>query len=86
MLTSTLRTVGGSVMMAIPKSILEGLGLSSNEKVALHIDGGRLVVEPRPKPKYTLDELLAQCQPIQSDDDKVLQDWDTAEPVGREMI
>lgn len=84
MLTSTLRNVGGSVMLAIPKSILEGLGLGPNTKVALSIDRGRLVVEPRPKPKYTLAELLAQCDPgapVRADDEA----WQSIEPVGREV-
>ena len=31
------------------------------EKVGLAVDNGRLVVDPQPRPRYTLDELLAQC-------------------------
>jgi antitoxin ChpS len=85
MLTSTLRTVGGSVMMAIPKSILEGLGLSANEKVALHIDDGKLVVEPRPKPRYALADLIARCDPNEPEDAE-RRAWDEAEPVGREVL
>jgi antitoxin ChpS len=80
MLISTLRNVGGSVMVAIPKSLLEGLGLAANEKVALRIDQGHLVIEPRPKPRYVLADLIAQCD-LTSDDD-----WDQATPVGREVI
>jgi hypothetical protein len=39
MLLTTLRTVGGSVMFAIPKPILEGLGLSAKTISALlHAD------------------------------------------------
>jgi antitoxin ChpS len=85
MLTSTLRTVGGSVMMAIPKAILEGLGLAANEKVALHIEHGKLVVEPRPRPRYTLAELIAQCDPTAPEHSEQ-RDWDEAEPVGRELL
>lgn len=83
MLTSTLRNVGGSVMLAIPKALLDGLGLTANTKVALSVDRGRLVVEPRPKPKYTLAELLAQCDPAApaSADEQA---WQDIEPVGRE--
>jgi len=43
MLLTTLRAVGGSVMFAIPKPILEGLGLSVNTQVALSVSGGRLI-------------------------------------------
>ncbi len=84
MLTSTLRTVGGSVMLAIPKSVLDGLGLAANEKVELWLDQGRLVIEPRRRPKYTLEELVAQCTPTEPDED--LRQWDDAAPVGLEII
>ena len=84
MLTSTLRTVGGSVMLAIPKSVLDGLGLAANEKVELRLDEGRLVIEPRRRPKYTLDELVAQCTPVEVDAE--MQEWDEAQPIGLEII
>jgi antitoxin ChpS len=85
MLTSTLRSVGGSIMMAIPKPVLESLGLAANEKVALRIEDGHLIVEAHRRPKYTLTELLAQCDanaPLAVD----IRDWDEAEAIGREVI
>ena len=84
MLTSTLRTVGGSVMLAIPKSVLDGLGLAANEKVELRLDEGRLVIEPRRRPKYTLEELVAQCSPDEAD--VQAREWDEVAPVGLEII
>lgn len=84
--TSTLRTVGGSVMMAVPKSILEELGLSANEKVSLRIEGDHLVVEPRRRPKYTLDELLAQCDAGTEPAEVEASEWDRADAFGREEI
>lgn len=83
MLTSTLRSVGGSVMLAIPKSVLDGLGLAAKDKVELRLDEGRLVIEPR-RPKYTLDELVAQC--LESAPDQAAREWDEAVAVGRELI
>jgi antitoxin ChpS len=84
MLTSTLRTVGGSVMMTIPKAVLDVLGLGVNDRVALHVEDGRLVVE-RPRPKYALADLLAQCDAsIEASDE--LSAWDADGPVGREVI
>jgi antitoxin ChpS len=85
MLLTTLRTVGGSVMFAIPKSILEGLGLSANTQVGLSVSEGRLIVEPHPRPRYTLAELIGQCDlsvPV-TEESKA---WLEAEPVGREII
>ncbi len=82
---ATLRTVGGSVMVAIPKAVLEALGLQANTKVGLTLDDGRLVIEPSPRRRYTLDELLAQCDPDapMSQED---QDWLRDPPVGREAF
>jgi antitoxin ChpS len=85
MLTSTLRSVGGSVMMAIPKPVLDALGLAANDKVVLHIEAGRLTVEARPRPAYALAELIAQCDadaPARDEDHA----WHAAERVGREIL
>lgn len=81
---ATLRTVGGSVMMVIPKAILEALGLAANEKVGLSVSEGRLVVEPTPGPRYSLAELVAQCDPDAplSDEER---EWMTTKPVGTEI-
>jgi antitoxin ChpS len=59
--TTNLRKVGGSVMLAVPPAILDLLHLEAGATVGLAVDGERLVVLPQPKPRYTLDELLAQC-------------------------
>lgn len=81
---ATLRTVGGSVMMAIPKAILEALGLSANEKVGLSVADGRLVVEPTPRPRYSLADLVAQCDPG-APASKEEREWMNLEPVGDEV-
>ena len=59
--TTNLRKVGGSVMRAVAPALLDLLQLSAEAKVGLAIDHGCLVVNPRPRPSYPLDELLAQC-------------------------
>lgn len=83
--TATLRTVGGSVMMAIPKPLLEALGVAANAKLDLVVEDGKLVAIPRKRPKYTLEELLAQCDPDApiTDEERM---WMDLEPVGREII
>lgn len=85
MLLTTLRTVGGSVMFAIPKPILEGLGLSPNTQVGLSVSGGRLIVDPHPRPRYTLSELMEQCDlsaPVTDES----RGWLDVEPEGREIL
>jgi antitoxin ChpS len=86
MATSTLRTVGGSVMMTIPKPVLEELGLSANAKVDVTAEDGRLVaVVTQAKPKYTLEELIAQCDLDEPWSEEELE-WTNAPSVGREII
>jgi antitoxin ChpS len=80
-----LRKVGGSVMLAIPKPILDALDLTPNASVGLSIKAGSLVVDPKRRRRYSLDELLAQCKPTarRSRRDR---DWIAGAPVGRELI
>ena len=59
--TTSLRKVGGSVMLAVPPAFLDQLHLHAGVTVGLVIDHGCLVVNPNPRPHYTLEELLAQC-------------------------
>jgi antitoxin ChpS len=82
--TTHLRKVGGSVMLAVPRAILDLLHLEAGATVGLAVDGERLVVQPQPKPRYTLDELLAQCDP---DAEITAEDraWIDAAPSGREL-
>ena len=80
-----LRKVGGSVMLAIPPALLEALDLSPDKPVDLVVKGGRLVVEPGPSRRYSLDELLAQCNPRarRSPEDR---EWTTGAREGRELL
>lgn len=80
-----LRKVGGSVMLAIPKPMLDALDLTANAPVGLSIKAGRLVVDPKRRRRYSLDELLAQCKPSARRSRKD-RDWLLGPPVGRELI
>lgn len=83
--TTNLRKVGGSVMLAVPPAILNQLHLQAGATVGLAVDGGRLVVEPKPRPHYSLDELLAQCD---ASAEVGVEDraWLDDKPVGRELL
>ena len=63
MSTATLRTVGGSVVIAIPKRLLELVQLQAGSKVEINVQEGHLIVIPQKKKRYKLSELLAQCDP-----------------------
>jgi antitoxin ChpS len=43
------------------------------------------IVEPRPRPRYTLDELLAQCDP-QAARSKEEREWLDKKLVGAELL
>jgi antitoxin ChpS len=83
--TVNLRKVGGSVMLTLPPAILELLDLKAGNAVAVKVNGRRLVIEPADRPRYTLDELLAQChsRARRSKEDR---EWLDAPPVGRELL
>jgi len=72
-------------MMAIPKPMLETLGLAADATVALRLEDGRLIVEPRRRPRYTLAELLGQHDPEAHASSEAVE-WQAAEAVGREVL
>jgi antitoxin ChpS len=83
--TTNLRKVGGSIMLAVPPALLDVLRLQPGAKVGIAIESGRLVVDPQPRPRYTLNELLSQCNP-QARRTKEEREWLDGKPVGRELI
>lgn len=85
MATTNLRKVGGSVMMVVPRAILDQLDLKAGATLALAVDGDRLIVEAQRRPRYTLDQLLAECDP-QSTASAEDRSWLDAPPFGRELL
>lgn len=83
--TTNLRKVGGSIMLAVPPALLDVLQLRPGAKVGLAVRGGRLVVEPQQRPRYTLDELLAQCHP-KARRSRQEREWLNGAPAGRGLI
>jgi len=83
--TTNLRKVGGSIMLAVPPALLDILHLAAGAKVGLAVDNGRLVVEPTSRPRYTLDELLAQCD-ASAEVSAEERQWLDSGPVGGELL
>jgi len=83
--TTNLRKVGGSVMLVVPPAFLEMLHLQPGARVGIALESGRLVVEPQMRPRYTLDELLARCDPTaeRTSEDR---EWCGDPPAGDELI
>ena len=83
--TTNLRKVGGSVMLAVPPVLLELLNLQAGATVGVAVENGRLVVEPEPRPRYTMAELLSASdyslpQPPEE------REWVDAPALGREPL
>jgi len=82
---TSLRKVGGSIMLAVPPAILDLLNLRAGATVGVSVEHGRLIIEPAAKPRYTLDELLAQCDASAepSEEDRA---WLDDRPQGSELL
>ncbi|HED3851627.1 AbrB/MazE/SpoVT family DNA-binding domain-containing protein [Enterobacter soli] len=85
MFTTRLKKVGGSVMLAVPPAVLKTLGLSTNSEVGMTIDNGCLIIEPQKRPRYLLEELLAQCD-SHAEISEEGREWIDAPAVGKEIL
>ena len=83
--TTNLRKVGGSVMLAVPPAFLDLLHLQAGSKVGLAVTDGHLVIEPKPRPHYTMTQLLAESDYSQPQPPEE-REWVDAPAVGRELI
>jgi antitoxin ChpS len=86
MATATLRKLGGSVVMTVPRKVLALVDLDAGAEVKLSVENGRLVVSPQGRPKYRLADLLRASRGkklrFTAEDRRWLNDG----PVGKELI
>ena len=83
--TTNLRKGGVPVMVAVPPAIIDLQQLHAGATVGVAVTDGRLVVDPRPQPRYTMSGLLAASdysQPQTAEE----REWVDAPAVGRELI
>ena len=85
MSNATLRAVGGSVVVALPRPSLERLNLRPGSRVKVAVDRGKVTLTPIPKPRYTLAKLLSKCDFTRkvSLEERA---WHSAGAVGKEII
>lgn len=79
-----LRKVGGSTMVAVPRALLEQLNIKAGSLVGLELERGRIVIEPQSRPRYSLNELLAKCDP--SSELANDREWLDSTAIGTELI
>lgn len=83
---TTIRKIGNSAGVILPATIREKLHLNEGDNVEIDVQGGQIVIKPcKVKLKYTLSELLAQCDESAPYPDD-LKDWDEAQAVGHEAL
>ena len=82
---TSIRKVGNSAGMTIPAALFKAQGLAIGDTVNIEAHDGYLVVRKvTDKPKYTLAQLLAQCDESAPKLDE-LNDWETTQKVGNEV-
>jgi antitoxin ChpS len=83
----TLRRAGGSLTLTIPRPFVRALGLAEGARIGVSVAEGKLIAEPASEntPQYTLEDLLAQCDPDAplSDEDEA---WLSDASIGSELI
>lgn len=79
---TTLRNFGNSIGLVIPKLVRESLHLNAGQTVTLEQTENGLLIKPLAR-KYTLDELLAQCDPNAPMPDEIVA-WQAMPAVGNE--
>jgi antitoxin ChpS len=86
MTTATLRTVGNSVAVVIPKQWLDILGLNAGSAVELKLQGKRLTLQAKQvkRQKLKLTDLLAKCD-ANAALPQAVSEWDNAAAVGNEI-
>ncbi len=72
--------------MTVPKKLLDQLDADAGSTAELTVDKGRLIVEPRPRRKYTLGELLSKCQKSDLAPSQADHAWLSDTPRGKELI
>lgn len=80
-----LRKVGGSFMVAIPPAVLDELKLKPDTNIDLSVKAGQVILDPKQRPRYTLDQLIKEGRKAKNlkFKDKV---WLNMPRAGREII
>ena len=80
----TVKKWGNSAAVRIPASVLEAAHVGLDQDVDVREEAGRIIIEPvRSRPRYTLEELVAQCD-TKKRRSREEQEWLDGPPVGRE--
>ncbi len=83
---TNIRKIGNSEGLIVPAIILRSIQLYEGDQFEIKEEDNKIVIVPvRAKPKYSLKQLLAECDesaPMPNE----LTDWNCDAPVGNELI
>jgi antitoxin component of MazEF toxin-antitoxin module len=79
--TATLRAIGGSVTVTLPRPMLRQMGLEAGHEVEITSDGQSLTLAPVRK-RYSLAQML---KGMRQGDMPTAKGWDAEPPAGREV-
>lgn len=83
---TTIQKIGNSTGAILPAPIRKMLNLKAGDSVEIEVQGEQIVIKScNVRPKYTLSELMAQCDDAAPYPDD-LSDWDEAPIVGQEAL
>jgi antitoxin ChpS len=85
MQTVRLRKVGGSIMLAVPPTILAQLDVSMGADMSISIENGAIIAKPKLTKKFDLEQLLAEHEAFLKTVDRD-DEWLDSPPRGRELI
>ena len=71
-------------MVAVPKPFLAQANLGPGSEVDISVQDGAILLSPA-RPRYELKDLLAQCD-FSKRTSRAESEWQTAAPVGKELI
>jgi antitoxin component of MazEF toxin-antitoxin module len=80
---TAIRKLGNSAGLILPAPLLKSLNLSVGQTVEVEESEGRLVITPKTRKQYALQELLAQCH-AQAAPPADMAGWEEMAAVGRE--
>ena len=81
---AVLRSIGGSVMVAVPRPFLAQANLGPGSEVDVSVKNGAILLSPA-RPRYALKDLIAKCD-FRKKASRAETEWQSAAPVGKEVI
>lgn len=86
-MNTVIRKIGNSSGAIIPSELLRRMNLKEGDTITIEENKDSLVItKAKLRPRYALEELLAQCEGVDDMMPEELQEWDSMSPAGDEVL